>query len=176
MDIFFGLLGLLAPVVGIWILAGVIARVVGYSDSIRHGMKKVGVAIFSIFVNDNTQIQNSEYFEIDEGQIKSLTEQLDKFFDYLVYQSAWQNKDLIQIIYLCGNCKVDIDVIECVFKNFLREVYNLPASAPVFVWAHLQNKYLYLICAVSEAGRQWIREQKNNARSRQITPHDDLIE
>lgn len=168
---------ILAPLMGIWAALGLGARALGLAPSVKEGMRKVAelVAKECGIVKGNCQQVNTVY-PIDDCQLKGLTDALMPFFGYLVLESASTNSDILQIIFRCSTPTVDMDVIELVFRNFLRDKFNLHADSPIFTGVFLNDGRLVLICALSENGKYWLQEQKNNQRSRQIQNDDDLIE
>lgn len=139
-------------------------------------MGALGRAIKAALVALTLEENNSNIVVVDEWALKSLTESLQPFFSYLIYEGACYDNNLIKVVYRRGEMKVDADVVEIVFRNFLRETFNLAASTPLTVWVYLDDARLYLFAAFSDAGRAWIQQQRNNQRSRRIMEDRDLIE
>lgn len=169
------LITILLPIVGVWGALGVGAKALGITKTVGEGMKAVGKGVVEELGIATTQ-QNNVLCEVDEEQLKALTEQIKQFFEYLVYESACFNADLLKIVYLRGQLNVGIDVVEAVFRNFIRQINNLPANAPLFTWLYMDDSRLYLFAAFSDTGRTWIQQQRNNQRSRQILGDRDLVE
>lgn len=168
------LISVLLPILGVWGVLGVGAKALGISKTVGEGMKVVGRGVAEELGVTSTQHNN--VCAVDEDQLKALTEQLKSFFEFLVYESACFNADLLKIVYLRGQLNVGVNVVEAVFRNFIRKMNNLPANTPLFTWVYMDDARLYLFVALSDIGIGWIQQQRNNERSRQILGDRDLVE
>lgn len=138
-------------------------------------MGAIGRAIKAAFA-ELTKEENSNIAVVDEWLLKRLTDALQKFFSFLVYEGAYYNKDLFKVVYRRGEFNGEADVLEIVFRNFLRETYNLSADAPLFVWVYLDEERLYLFQAYTEQAKIWLQDQRNSVRSRMIQSDRELLE
>lgn len=137
-------------------------------------MGNIGKAIKAAFA---ALIQeDSNVVVVDEWQLKRLTDALQKFFSYVVYEGACYNADLLKIVYRRGAFNADVDVVEIVFRNFLRETYNLQANAPLFVWVYMDEDRIFLFQAFTERAKIWLQNQRNSVRSRRIQNDSELTE
>lgn len=176
MDVFMEVVAVLMPIVGIWAGLGVVGKLLGLSPSVKEAMKSIGKAIAKECGVAEVQQQQAATYEISAWEVKSLTDDLKQFFGYLILESAISTVDLIKVVYRCSKPEVDLDVIELIFRNFLKEKFNLPADFPLSTGVFLQGEQLTLVCGNSDNGKQWVQEQVNNQRSRQIPKNNDLLE
>lgn len=160
---------------GVLLISGILVKELGGADSVQEGMTKVCKKISDICKEGNLSPENVVR-SIDDQTLSGLTRKLEPFFEILILENACENCDILSVVYRQRGCNATLDMIELIFKNFLKNYFNLPANAPVHVIAAIDEERLYLNCAYSEKGRQVIQQQRNNRRSREIGSVDDLIE
>ena len=106
MDMFVVLISMLLPFLVVWIICGLIAKVVGGTPTVRAGMLLVAKMIARFFGDSGDQMGGISSYAIDEWQMQSLTDCLTDCFDYRVFLSAVTNADYLEIVYRCGTLTV----------------------------------------------------------------------
>lgn len=154
------------PFVAVWFLLGAGAKLIGYAPTITGGMKFVGQKISEWWGVGQPSL--AVWAPVDENSLDELTEMLRPFFDVLILESAQQSADLLCVCYYQSGCKINARAVEAICRKFIRMAFNLPAGYPVYVWAYLTDKQLFISFTVTENGREWIEQQRNNERSREI--------
>ncbi len=177
----------------VWIVLGVIANILDWAENVKEGMRLVAekfyaflngavaaITGFKNWINEKENSSISASIPVDEDSLEPLKDELMKpgFFSYLLLDSSFYNSDFLKVSYKyrTGNAEVDYTMVEAIFKNFLRQFHNYPAKQPIFVYAHMDKKNLVLFRALSEKGRKEMEIQRNNRKSREIPPEDDLVE
>lgn len=118
----------------------------------------------------------SPIYALSDTQVLDLTNQLKPYFKYVVYQSGVYEVESIKVCYLAEDATIPIAVIEKIFENYIRRVFNLSAIDPLFLFAYMENGFLALMCGCSEKSKNFIQEQRNNRRSRELLRSQDLTD
>lgn len=160
-------------ILGILLVLGLILKELGFSGSVKEGMSKVVGKISAL--GDNSSLPAVTY-PVDDSHLVSLTRQLSPHFNVLILEGAEENADLLSVVYRRQGCTVTRDIVELIWRNFLKDYFNLPANCPLSVYAAMDEDRLYLQCAYSDTGRQKIQEQRNNRRSREISAMEEIEE
>ena len=157
----------------VWAVAGAVAKFLGKADSLIDGMRKIGIIIIDWWRSPAPPKQ----LIIEEWQISGLTQNIEKFFDFLFYDGGIEDENFIQLNYRCGKCSVDINVIDAAFQKYLRTYGILSYSGNTVTDTYICGGCLILIFARSKDAITQLHNFKLNRIMQQInTTDDDIIE
>ncbi|MCH5259540.1 MAG: hypothetical protein J1F18_07300 [Lachnospiraceae bacterium] len=115
-------------------------------------------------------------YALSDTQVSDLTDKLKPHFDYIVFDAGIYESNHTKVCYQVGGCKIPISVIEKIFENFLRQTFNLNAVTPLFIFGYFENGHLNLMCGWTQEMKEYIQNQRNNRRSREIESARELVE
>lgn len=174
-DIFLTIVSITAPFLAAWAGLGWLAYSLGYAENWQNGMVLVQKKVSEFFA-DTSPASTSFILPVEQYHLAGLTKRLQAHFECLVLESAWENADWLCVVYRQTGCAVPEDVVELIFKNFLKDFFNLPADSTLHVSVDMDNERLSLSCAYSKLGWQELEKRKLNHLSRKFPSSGDLIE
>lgn len=170
MKLFYPILEIGAPVLGVLFLSALILKWCGKADTVAEGFRIALDGIISLFKDDSYVAQVC--YEIEEREFDSFTKIIQVFFEFAVFISAQNCGDYMVVRYRVGGMNVPIDVLEVEWVKFIKRIYNVPVhiKIPVFVYFNDIDGYVDFYCAFNDNGMKKIRMFKDNIKSRQL-PH-----
>lgn len=183
MELFCNILSVIMQFLFVWLIGGCIAVLVDYAETIQEGMAKIGIAVFHVMKKIGVVIlhrlklngMETSMVQIPDYRLAPLITKLEPYFTVLVLLSANEDSNMQTIVCRQNGCSIDIDIIEIIYRKFIRDVLNLNSEVPLYVYVDIDEEYLYLYAATSEDGRKKIEQERNNRRSRELSVEEDIL-
>lgn len=164
---------LILPFFGIWAAVGAVAQFLGKAESLTDGMKKAGIFIINWWRPTPPPHQSI----IEEWQTYELNQKIEKYFDFLLYEDGIEDENFIRLNYRCGQCSVDLSVIDSIFQKYLRTYGIFSYSGNTVTDTFISGGSLYFIFARSPDAIKQLHDFKRNRIMQQINTTDgDIIE
>lgn len=174
--LFFSFLYLLFPFGAVFLVLAFIFKWCGKSATVADGFRIVLDGVIGFFKDDTSSAVVC--YEIEEHVFDSFTREIQKFFDYVVFDVAHNCGAYIVVRYRVGGIKVPLDVIEVEWIKFIKRIYNISSQVkiPIFVNYDEIEGIVDLYCAFNNEGNMKLQNIKANIKSRKIPPNKADIE
>lgn len=176
MELFYPVFKIGAPIVGALLMAGLIFKWCGKSATVADGFRIALDGVIGFFKDES--LPAVVCYEIEERKFDSFTREIQKFFDYVVFEEAQNCGAYIVVRYRVGGIKVPLDVIEVEWIKFIKRIYNISSQVkiPIFVNYDEIEGIVDLYCAFNNEGNMKLQNIKANIKSREIPPNKADIE